>query len=611
MSPMSLIRPFRSLRARLVIIFFLMILLAMQLIGWYLERSLEDYYIGNYARNTERQARLLTSFLERYLAEDAPREQIAQYLEDYGRESGLDLLFLDDDARVQAASLGMAGLVGRRIVLPEIDHALSGDSSSQQIRQQPDRDPVLSLALPVMRDEEVAGAVYVNASLAGAYQTLHDVRSILLGATLLALAVTGVAAFALAETVTGPVGAITRRAAEMAAGDFSRPIEVETDDEIGRLASMFNYMAERLRDTLSQMSEEKRRLEVVLTNMADGVVALDSDGRIMLANPRALQLMRRNMDDVLGHYVTDFLPEVPLESPVGDILAGGERVTVRLQLSSPYRVVRAHLAPIVPDPGEGESRGLVLVLQDITEQEEEELRRKEFVANVSHELKTPLTTIKSYVETLVEGAVDDEEVRDRFLGVILDESDRMTRMVRDLLDLSLIDSGRMEWHREPVEIPELVDEACGKISPRADEKGVSLGYRAASPLPPVRADRDRLLQVLVNLTTNAVDYTPEGGQVRVIWGREDDRARVSVIDDGVGIPSEEMDRIFERFYRVEKGRARSSGGTGLGLAIAREIVESHGGEIRARSREGEGTEMVFYLPLEDEGAQTGDEEMAR
>ncbi len=598
MSPMSLVRPLRSLRFRVVLIFFLMILLAMQLIGWYLERSLEDYYLGNYTRNAERQARLLTSFLERYLAEGAPEEHIAEYLRDYGRESGLDLLLLDTEAQVMASSAGMEELVGRRIVLPEIDSALSEGDASQQIRQRPDRDPVLSLAMPVMGAEGIVGALYLNASLSGVYQTLHDVRTILLGATLLALAITGMAAFALAETVTGPVGAITHRAAEMAAGDFSQPIEVTTDDEVGRLASMFNYMAERLRDTLSQIGEEKRRLEVVLTNMADGVVALDAGGRIMLANPRALQLMQAQSDEIMEKPIAAILPQAPLESPIEEVLAGGEQVTVRFQMSAPHRVVRAHLAPIRSDESEGRARGLVLVLQDITEQEEEEARRKEFVANVSHELKTPLTTIKSYVETLIGGAVDDVEVRDRFLGVVLDESDRMSRMVRDLLDLSLIDSGRMEWQREMVDLSKLIDDACGKLAPRAGSKGVSLGYRANSAVPRVHADRDRIEQVLVNLITNAVDYTPEGGQIRVIAGRDGDRVKVSVVDDGLGIPSEELDRIFERFYRVDKARARTSGGTGLGLAIAREIVESHGGEIRANNRESGGTVMTFFLPID-------------
>ena len=318
----------------------------------------------------------------------------------------------------------------------------------------------------------------------------------------------------------------------------------------------------------------------------------------MLANPRALELMDAPGDEVMGRPIGEVLREAPLESPIAEVLRDGEQVTVRFQLSSPFRVIRSHLAPLLPDEVAKDPRGLVVVFQDITEQEEEELRRKEFVANVSHELKTPITTIKSYTETLLGGAADDDEVRDRFLGVVLDESDRMTRMVRDLLDLSLMDSGKMEWHQEMVELPDLVDEACGKLAARADEKGVSLGYREGSPVPPVRADRDRILQVLVNLITNAVDYTPDGGQVRVVWGREGQRARVAVVDDGIGIPAADVERIFERFYRVEKGRARDSGGTGLGLAIAREIVESHGGEMRAESREGLGTRMTFFLPLD-------------
>lgn len=598
----------RSLRARLAVVFLLLILLSMQLVSWYVERSLEQYYVGNHTRNVERQAHLMVSFLERYLDEEVQMEYIASYLRDYGRETGMDLLLLDDSAQVIAASTGMENLVDRRIVLPEIDRAISEGSASREIREREGRqDPVLSLAMPVSGggDGPVIGALHINASLSGVYQTLHDIRSILLGATALTLAVTGVLAFVLAGTITGPVGQITERARQIAAGHFDERIEVLSGDEIGELATMFNYMAKRLRQTLADVSEEKRRLEVVLANMADGVVAMDPQGRIMLVNPRAAEILNRHTEDLLGRRLEDVLSDVPLESPIRETLYSAEDITLRFEVEETQRIIRAHLAAIITGETGGGPRGMVMVLQDITEQERAEQRRKEFVADVSHELKTPLTTIKSYMETLMSGAREDEEVSESFMRVVVDETDRMTRMVKDLLDLSLIDSGEMQWEEDRFNLPQLIDESCGKLAPRAEDKNISLGYRGSEALPPLRGDPDRIEQVLVNLISNAVEYTPPGGQVRVSWRRDGDFARVTVSDTGMGIPEEDVARIFERFYRVDKARARAGGGgTGLGLAIAREIVESHGGEIWAESEEGAGTTMEFSLPIaeQEEGA---------
>ncbi len=596
----------KSLRARVVIIFLLLILLAMQLIGWYVERSLEAYYLGNHAKNVQRQARLMAAFVQRYLAEDAPIEYITNYIRDYGRESGLDLLLLDRDANVIAASADMDNLIGRRIILPEIDQALTQMTASQQIRETAEEhNPVLSLAVPVHGDADDAGALYLNASLSGVYQTLHDVRSIMIGATLLSLVVTGVIGFILAGTITAPVVQITERAAEMAAGNFDQRIEVNSDDEIGRLSSMFNHLTERLGNTVSQMSEEKRRLEVVMTNMADGVIAFDSDAQVMLINPRASEMLGVNGQELEGKPLQEIFSDLPLSGPAEETMDTGEDLTVRFELSQPHRVMRAHLAAIPSD--DEELRGMVVVLHDITEQEQAEQRRKEFIADVSHELKTPLTTVKSYTETLLDGAVNDESVRSEFLQVVLDETDRMSRMVRDLLDLSLIDSGRIEWEQESFSVVDLIDDACGKLAPRAKDKDISLGYRGDEDVPDIYGDSDRIEQVLVNLLTNAVEYTPRGGQVRVNWRKSGEFVEVVVSDTGIGIPREELPWVFERFYRVDKARSRSSGGTGLGLAIAKDIVDSHGGSISVDSEEGEGTAIAFCLPIDSQKSSPGGE----
>jgi two-component system sensor histidine kinase VicK len=258
------------------------------------------------------------------------------------------------------------------------------------------------------------------------------------------------------------------------------------------------------------------------------------------------------------------------------------------------RILHAYTAPF---RGAGEERGAVIVLRDVTEQEQEDRARRDFVANVSHEIRTPLTTIKSYIEALEDGAIESPNHARKFLSVIHTETDRMVRMVSDLLQLSRLDSGRESWKFTPHNLRELVQNACFRFAMQLQRREVSLAFEVPTTLT-VNVDADKLDQVFDNLISNAIKYTPDGGRIRVIAYRPSGKfILVQVVDTGMGIPKHDLPQIFNRFYRVDKARSRAMGGTGLGLSIARQIVEAHGGQIQIDSEEGQGTAVSFTLPV--------------
>jgi len=585
----------RSIQWKVVVMFLLLTLLSMELTGWYLLRQLEDYYLGNVKRDVTAQATLASSVLAPYLAEPSA-QYIRSYIQEYGRLMGLDVMVMDSSATVISSSTGKEGYQGRQVLLPEVTQAITEGAPGECTRRDPSSGQrVLSRAVPIRSPAgDILGALHVTKSLEHTYQVLDDIKVILLAAALVAMAGSGLLAFLLASTITEPIREITAKAGRLAGGDFDQPIDIRSSDEIGRLASMFNHMADSLKETLRDISSEKSKLDAVLTNMADGVLAFDSDGKIVMVNPRASEILGVGEEELLGIGAEDLLPEMSLGKVVQDALGGEHNLTLRGEVRATGCIVRAHLAPL---PGnDPDEPALVLVLQDMTKEEQAEQRRKEFVANASHELKTPLTTIKSYVETLTEGAIEDSEVSGRFLRVVAHETDRMVRLVRDLLDLSAIDSGQMLWETGQFSIPLLVDQACGRMTSAADAKKISLTYGGDSRALTVEGDADRVEQVLLNLIGNAIEYTGAGGQIRVRWRAQDGGVLIAVADDGPGIPAEDLPRIFERFYRVDKARSRQRGGTGLGLAIAKEIVEAHGGWIDIQSLPETGTTVRFWLP---------------
>lgn len=429
-----------------------------------------------------------------------------------------------------------------------------------------------------------------------ARNVIGELNSVILWGLLISiLAALGIG-YILSKTITRPITNIMRKAEKISRGDFGQKLDIESNDEIGKLAKTFNYMSLKLKETLAEITSEKKKIETIMKNMTDGVVAFDNNGAVVLINDAAKEMLK---NEVLDLDLEGFLKTFDINLPDPD--QNGEKGLNGFQQRVEYggKFLKLQFAAITDDDDNVE--GLVAVIQDITEEQKLDKMRREFVANVSHELRTPLTSVKSYTETLLDGALDDRDTTEHFLRVINDETDRMARLVKDLLILSQHDSG-IKLNLEEISISELVTSCVDRMRREADLKGQEIRINIRPGIPLIRGDRHRLDQLLVNVIGNAIKYTPEKGRIAVYCHSEHDKVVIVVEDNGIGIPEQDIDRIFERFYRVDKARSRQLGGTGLGLAIAKEIAVMHGGNITARSKVGKGTQIFIELPLMKAGA---------
>ncbi len=406
----------------------------------------------------------------------------------------------------------------------------------------------------------------------------------------------------LARSLTKPLSDMATAARQLAGGNYSVRIQTPSRDEVGLLAATLNHMTDELRSKIEELSEDRAQLLAMLTSMVEGVMVLDYKGRILQVNPALERMFGVTRAETRGRPSLEVFGHSELNALVSSVLATrtGQKDEIILTPSGRCLDVEASVAG-----GEQDNEACaVLVFHDITELRRLENIRKDFVANVSHELRTPLTSIKGYVEALLDGGKDDPETSVRFLEIILKQSDRLNLILEDLLQLSKIESGQLQFKKEPLHIGSVIERTIAMIKPLAEKKQHRLRSQVAADLPLITGDEERLVQVLANLLDNAIKYTPEGGQITVAARRispsraEAPRTSIelTVTDTGIGIPEQDRPRVFERFYRVDKARSRELGGTGLGLAIVRHIVEGHGGQIWVEGNMPTGSRFVVRLP---------------
>lgn len=424
--------------------------------------------------------------------------------------------------------------------------------------------------------------------------TVIRFNNIIITGLIIAIAASLVVGYALSKTITVPIIKLMHRAQKIASGDFDQALEVKSQDEIGELTKSFNYMAGELKSTLNEISREKNKVETILNYMTDGIIAFNMEGEVIHINPAAKEML--NIDEEKMKF-DDFIKKYSLSIDLNEMTYLGNMETKEQSVSFNHKYLRVYFAPFTNEHKNAE--GIITVLQDITEQQKLENMRKEFVANVSHELRTPLTSVKSYAETLLDGMLVDSKMTRKFLKVIDSEADRMTRLVRDLLQLSRLDNRSMQLKKGMINIVDMVRKCIDRVKIRADSKKQKIENYVIGDIPEITADSDRIEQVILNLLSNAINYTSEKGEITVYVEKLYSDVYIKVTDTGIGIPEEDLSRIFERFYRVDKARSRQLGGTGLGLSIVREIIELHGGEVSIKSEEGKGTEITVKLPVDN------------
>jgi len=451
----------------------------------------------------------------------------------------------------------------------------------------------MDYAVPLMAGDAVSYIIYIKDTKEESNTVLRNVFTIIIQALLLGIAISLIFAILLSVTIISPIKSLTQKSKRMASGDFDYTIDVKSPDEIGQLTETFNYMATELKTTLGAIQSEKEKVETIVQYMSDGVIAFDLSGSIIHINPAAKILLGIS-DDAEPVFENVFDTS---EISRGQILYFKHFETVERVIKRDGKEISAYFAPFKTDDKSG---GIVVVLRDITEREKLDKSRRDFVANVSHELRTPLTTVKSYTETLQDSVADgsfDKDMFNSFLGVINSETDRMTRLVKDLLLLSSLDHSMKDMPMDDFDIGLLTQNIVSKLAHSANDKKQTLTYEPTNQLPLIHGNIDRLEQVITNVITNAIKYTPQNGQILVSTVFIFDSITIKVKDTGIGIPQKDIEHIFERFYRVDKARSREMGGTGLGLAIAKEIVEAHDGTISIKSTAGAGTEVMIKLPV--------------
>ena len=453
----------------------------------------------------------------------------------------------------------------------------------------------MDVAIPII-SENSAYIVYIYDTRDTVSNLNSQLFLIIAQALLMSLLISILLSFLLSKTMITPIERLTEGAERVAAGDCGSTIEVESTDEIGILTTTFNDMAAVLQETLAAVESERNKLDTMFLHMTDGVIAFAGDGSVITSNPAASQMLAREVSfyDYDSLFGDEFALRQVLALERPDFLSG--------EKTSGERILSVFLAPF----SYGKDTAVMAVMHDVTAQRKNEEMRKEFVANVSHELRTPLTNVRSYAETIRDNEDLPREMTDSFLDIIISETDRMTHIVQDLLTLSRLDSGRTEFTMTQFSFREALDSVCRAVDLAARSHSHTLIRKYDGPmLPLICGDRGRLEQVMMNVVGNAIKYTPDGGTITVDAGITGKNVWMEVSDNGIGIPAPDRDRIFERFYRVDKARSRESGGTGLGLSIAREIVLRHNGTIALTDHEGPGTTIRMVLPIHQPGFEGG------
>lgn len=597
---------FSTIKWKFIVVYFLLVFIAMVIVGIFIISKLETQQIANITSNMEQRIETILRSSS-YLAEDdwlSVQEEIQETVNEWrlGTNETLYVIFGDEVPTIIASTsrsnhrvIGQNALSINKLDPTLILKAYEGEKTNKTGEDPNENTRENHVVYPAFTGVgKVKGVIYMVTDLENVTITVNESRKILTNATLIALLITVFLGYLIASSITEPIRDVTKKAEEMSRGNFDQFVEVRSDDEIGQLASMFNHLTLKLKETIQEMDLERSKLDTIFSYMAEGVIAVDTNGEIIHANPIALELL--NMKKIELEKNMEFNKGLPLQLiNINDIDYNNEKTLegeINFEIDSQvYKVKYAPFKNEKKDIG-----GLIIVFQDITKEHKLDSIRKEFVANVSHELKTPITTIKSYTETLMDTGID-HELSMQFLSVIDNECDRMARLVRDLLQLSNLDYQKTIWKKEEVSLAKLLKDVLQKLDFAIKEKKHELILDIEDNLPNIVIDKDAIERVIINIVSNSIKYTNDKGKIKVSLKMLDEYMYITVEDNGLGIPEEDKRRIFERFYRVEKGRSRDLGGTGLGLSIAKQIIEAHGGEIVLESIFGEGTTVEIKLPL--------------
>ena len=576
---------FKSIRWRFIAIYFLLILIAMTIVGFIIIGQLQNIQLDMNNKNLRVRVSSIyessTAMQQNdWIAYETDIRSNVDNIIQLGYGENVYIIANDEEKTIIASSIkdmeDKSAYAVERISSGILTGAMEGVTADAVVIPT-DNSQISHICYPVKNeDDEVKGFIYLTNDISQLYVTLNESRNIFTQATAISLVLTVLLGLLLSQSITGPIKALTAKVEDMSKGDFDNKVVVKSDDEIGQLGKTFNYLIDELNLNMSKLTQEKSKLETTFSNMRDGILTVDKKGNIIQINPVAKKILSVRKKDTIYDQIMSrkthdlYLDIIEKTGFLGSYILEDKNATYQVDYA-PFK------------DGQGQIGGVILVFKNITEKYKTDRLQQEFVANVSHELKTPITTVKSYSETLLEGALEDRETAIEFLTVVKNESDRMSRLVSDLLKLSRMDYEQTEWNKEKLSINEVVKDVYSKLNIQAKAKNIKMSCTYDERNSYVMFDRDGLEQVLINIIGNAVKYTPNNGSISISISSVTSNVVISVADTGVGIPKEELPRVFERFYRVDKARSREMGGTGLGLSIAQQIAKAHDSVIEVES----------------------------
>ena len=581
-------------RMKLTLTILGLISLVLIVMGLYFAKVLENSYLQTLQELLYRESSLIAQVV-RMSATDSREGTLAEEVKQIASNEEVRVTVINSEGVVLYDNYSSPQNMENHFHRPEFQSALGGKTGISRRYSETIGEDMMYVAVPVQSGTEIIGAVRSAMPMKGIARTIHNMWYSLITGLLITLVISSLVVSRISFSITRPIEEITRVARNITLRQFESRVRIKANDEIGQLAGAINFMASSLEQQMYEISENQQRLSGVLNNMASGVMLITEHRRIMLVNPAAEKLLGASGNDVVGKLHIEAGKNFGLSQYIDRCLDTGEKFREEVHIYYPHeRILDVNFAPYLNF--KGEAKGVVVVLHDITEIRRLEKMRSDFVANVSHELRTPITSIKGFTETLLDGAMYDEETCRNFLQIISDESERLYRMIRDILDLSKIEQKRIPLQPERVHVQELVASTVALVSDQAQRKNLTIRLPDPQPQIWLTIDKDCLQQILLNLLSNAVAYTPENGKIAVEAEEVEKNVKLKVIDTGIGIPERDIPRIFERFYRVDKARSRDSGGTGLGLAIVKHLVETVQGQIHVDSIEGGGTTFTVTLP---------------
>lgn len=591
-----------SIKSRFILIYVVLVLISMFIASTFIIDRLENVQIETATTSMEKTMDTLATTTSAFFKDNNYKTlpQLDQTLKDWGisSEESAYIISSDEVPQIIASTKNISSEDSKdaysfKYIEPKlVMDALKGKSREKIVDYKNEKAVEKHIARPIFSaDGKILAIIYMTRNLNSIYSVIEDSKVIITYATIISLITTSILGYFIANSITGPIRNLTKKAKAMAKGNFNQSVEVKSNDEIGELGLMFNFLTKELRETIEKMDLEKSKLNTIFNYMAEGVIAIDRNNKLIHANSIAKKILNISEKDFNREINLKSINLYNIDYKKVETLKGEELT----KISDTFYKIK--YAPYKSDAFI--NSGLIIVLQDVNKEHMLDIMRKEFVANVSHELKTPITTIKSYTETLLDSDLDELSQK-KFLKVIDRENSRMSRIVTDLLSLSNIDYNKDNLHFVRFDTYEFIDEAIESQSLLITQKKHKIELDIDMDIKDIYADKNGADQILTNIISNACKYTPDFGKISISAKNLDAFVEIKVSDNGIGIPKEDLPRITERFYRVEKGRSRAMGGTGLGLSIANEMIKSLGGNLKVESTLGKGTSITLLFKAGDE-----------